>query len=223
MMGEELVVIRLTFYVALVTSIAVLPLSLIIAWVLARKKFRGKALVEALITLPLVAPPVVTGYMLLLLFGRNGWVGRPLFQMFGIRMTFNFFSLICASLVVSLPLAVRSIRASFEMIDPMYETVAQTLGKTPIETFFRVSLPMALPGVLSAMVLTFARSLGEFGATITLAGNIPNKTQTISLLVYSYMQVPGMEKQAALMVLISLAVSFLAIAASEMLNKRHLR
>ena len=221
MTGEEFSVIKLTFFVALITSISVLTPSVAFGWLLARRQFPGKSFLEALITLPLVAPPVVTGYMLLLLLGRNGLIGKPLFEMFGVKMTFNTLALISAAVVVSFPLAVRSMRISFEMVDPMYENVSLVLGKNPLVTFFRISLPQAMPGILSGMVLAFARSLGEFGATITLAGNIPGKTQTISTMVYTYMQIPGMEKQVAVLVIFSLVISFVAIAISENFKKKY--
>jgi len=168
----------------------------------------------------LVAPPVVTGFLLLIVLGKNGWIGKELFELFGIRLTFNFAALVIASVVVSLPLAVRSIRSSFELIDPAFENASFTLGASRIATFFRVNLPMALPGILSGAVLCFARSLGEFGATITLAGNIAGQTQTISLMVYSNMQVPGMEGTVARLVIISIGISLAAIAASEIILKR---
>ncbi len=216
----EIKVIWLTLKVAIVSTLAVQPIALWLGWILARKKMAGKSFIEALITLPLVAPPVVTGYVLLLLLGKNGHLGGWLYELFGIRLTFNFIALVIASVVISLPLAVRSIRSSFELIDPAYEKASLTLGVSQRATFFRVSLPMAFPGILSGMILSFARSLGEFGATITLAGNIPGRTQTISLLVYSSMQIPGKEAQVARMVIISIVISFAAIVISEVINKR---
>ncbi len=220
MTGEEIKIIWLTLRVATISTVAILPLALWLGWILARKNIPGKPVIEAAISLPLVAPPVVTGYILLILLGRNGFIGNWLYNWFGIRLTFNLAALIIASSVVSLPLAVRSIRSAFELIDPAYEKASLTLGASRLATFFRVSLPMALPGVLSGMVLSFARSLGEFGASITLAGNIEGKTQTISIMVYSNMQIPGMEGQVMRLVIISILISFAAIAASEILNKR---
>ena len=142
------------------------------------------------------------------------------YEWFGIKLAFNFIALVIASVTVSLPLAVRSIRASFELVDPVYEKTSLTLGATRIDTFFKVSLPMALPGILSGMVLSFARSLGEFGATITLAGNIAGKTQTIALMIYSNMQVPGMEIHVIRLVTISVFISLMAITVSEFINRR---
>ncbi len=220
MSSAEWEIIWLTLRVALVSSLSTLPIAVALAWVLARKVFPGKAVVESLITLPLVAPPVVTGYVLLMVLGRNGFIGSWLYSTFGIHLTFNFSALVIASVVVSLPLAVRSIRSAFELVNPVYENAAMSLGASRIQSFFRVSLPLALPGVLSGLVLSFARSLGEFGATITLAGNIPGKTQTLSLMVYSNMQIPGMEVQVTRLVVISILISFLALAGSEYINKR---
>jgi molybdate transport system permease protein len=147
-------------------------------------------------------------------------LGGTLFNLLGIRLTFNFAALVIASIVVSMPLAVRAIRSAFELVDPAYEKSSLTLGASGTSTFLRVSLPMALPGILSGIVLSFARSLGEFGATITLAGNIIGQTQTISLMVYSNMQVPGKEVEVTRLVIISIVISFLAIATSEMISKR---
>jgi molybdate transport system permease protein len=218
--AQEVAVIGLTLKVALLSTAVTLPIAVWLGWILARKRIRFKAVAEAVISLPLVAPPVVTGYLLLLLLGKNGYIGGALESLFGIRLTFNFGALVVASMVVSLPLSVRAVRSAFELIDPAYEKASMTLGASPAATFFRVSLPMAMPGVLSGSVLAFARSLGEFGATITLAGNIPGKTQTIALMVYSHMQVPGGEMQVARLVIFSVLLSFGAIAASEWMNKK---
>jgi molybdate transport system permease protein len=174
---------------------------------------------EAIITVPLVAPPVVTGYILLRVFGSNGILGAWLNETFGIKFVFNFGALVLASVVVSLPLAVRTIRASFELIDPSFENASRTLGASKLATFFRISLPLSLPGIIGGAVLAFARSLGEFGATITLAGNIPGKTQTLSIMVYSNMQVPGKEWQVARLVIVSIILSIAAIVVSEYLKK----
>jgi molybdate transport system permease protein len=216
---EELQIIWLTLKTALVSTLATLPLAIWLGWVFAHKNFWGKSLLEALITVPLVAPPVVTGYLLLLLLGRNGAIGSWLYHRLGIQMSFNFTALVIASVVVSLPLAIRTIRAAFELIDPVYENASRTLGATKWSTFLRVNLPMAVPGVIGGAVLAFARSLGEFGATITLAGNIPGKTQTLSLMVYSNMQVPGKELQVTRLVIVSILLSVAAIVISEYLKK----
>lgn len=219
--AAEISVISLTVKTALVSTLLTIPLAIWIGWVMARKALPFKPLLEALISMPLVVPPVVTGYLLLLLLGRNSSVGSTLYNYFGVQFTFNFVALVLASLVVSLPLAVRSIRSAFEMVNPAFEDVAHTLGASKSITFFRVSLPMALPGILSGIVLSFARSLGEFGATITLAGNIAGKTQTVALMIYSNMQIPEAETQVIRLVIFSILLSILAIAASEWIARRN--
>ena len=213
MSSDELEVIWLTIRVAILSTIATLPIAVWLGWILARKNIVGKPILEAIISLPLVAPPVVTGYLLLMILGKNGAVGRWFFELFGLRLTFNF-----AALVIAVVLAMLAL--PFELVEPAYEKASLTLGASRIATFFRVSLPMALPGILSGMVLSFARSLGEFGATITLAGNIVGKTQTLSLMVYSNMQIPGMEMKVTRLVIISIIISFAAIVTSEIINKR---
>lgn len=220
MVNAELQVIILSLKVAMVSTIVTLPLAVCLAWVLVRKNIPGKPLIEVIISFPLVAPPVIVGYLLLVLLGQNGLIGNFFYKVFGVRLAFNFAALVIAATVVSLPLAVRSIRSAFELVDPVYEKVSLTLGASPLSTFFKVSLPMALPGILSGMVLSFARCLGEFGATITLAGNIVGKTQTISLMVYSNMQIPGMEKQVFRLIVVSVLISFAAILASEIINSK---
>jgi len=217
---EEITIIILTLKVAFTSTILTLPLAIWLGWVLARKNFMGKFLIEGLVNIPLVAPPVVTGYILLIVLGKNGIVGHWLYEAFGIKLAFNFAALIIASVVVSLPLAVRNTKSAFELVDPNYEKASNSLGASKINTFFRVYLPMAFPGILSGAVLAFARSLGEFGATISFAGNIFGKTQTIALNVYSNMQIPGKEMQVTRLVIISLIISLLAIIASEYLNKK---
>ncbi|MBI9053146.1 MAG: molybdate ABC transporter permease subunit [Bacteroidales bacterium] len=217
---EEITVIVLTLKVAFLSTLLTLPIAIWLGWILARKNFIGKFLVEGLVNIPLVAPPVVTGYLLLLLLGKNGIVGSWLYESLGIKLAFNFAALIIASVVVSLPLAVRSTKSAFELVDPNYEKASNSLGASKIETFFRVYLPLAFPGILSGAVLAFARSLGEFGATISFAGNIYGKTQTIALNVYSNMQIPGKEMQVTRLVIVSLVISLIAIIASEYLNKK---
>lgn len=216
----EIQVIWLTVKVASLATLLTLPISIWISWVLARKNIRGKQFIESLLTIPLVAPPVVTGYLLLLLFGRQGIFGEWLYKVFGINLAFNFAALVLASMIVSLPLAIRTMKSAFELVDPLFEQASRTLGASRIATFFRISIPLALPGIISGSVLTFARSLGEFGATITFAGNIPGKTQTMALMVYSNMQIPGQELQVARLVIVSLLISLVAIFLSEYINKR---
>lgn len=187
---------------------------------LAKKNFLGKLIIEGLINIPLVAPPIVTGYLLLIVLGKNGIIGRFIHELFGINLAFNFTAVVIASIIVSLPLAVRNIKSSFELIDPNYERASNSLGASRISTFFRIYVPMALPGIISGAVLAFARSLGEFGATISFAGNIAGKTQTIALSVYSNMQIPGKETVVTRLVIISIIISLVAIIFSEYFNKK---
>lgn len=217
---QEIQVIWLTVKVALVSTVITLPLAIWVSYSLARKQFKGKALVESIISIPLVAPPVVTGYILLLIFGSNGVIGKYLSDWFGITMAFNFTALVLASTIVSLPLAVRTMKTSFELVDPSFEYASMTLGASKKSTFFRVTLPLALPGVISGIVLSFARCLGEFGATITFAGNIIGKTQTMALMIYSNMQIPGNEWRVTRLVVISILISIIAIVISEMYNNK---
>ena len=218
--AEEIAIIWLTVKVALSSTLLTMPFAIWISWILARKSFPGKSLLESIITVPLVAPPVVTGFILLWLFGRGGLIGEFLYENFNISLAFNFFALVLASIIVSLPLAIRSIRSSFELVDPVFEQASRTLGASKLSTFIRVSVPLALPGIVSGMVLSFARSLGEFGATITFAGNIFGKTQTLALKIYSNMQIPGKEAEVGRLVIISLLISVIAIVLSEYFNKK---
>jgi len=216
----ELEVIQLSLQVATISTVTVLPVSIALAWTMARKKFKGKSIVEGIISLPLVAPPVVTGYLLLWLLGSKGILGEWLLETWNIRLSFNFIALIIASSVVSLPLAVRTIKSAFELIDPVYEKASGTLGASRLVTFIRISLPLALPGIISGMVLTFARSLGEFGATITFAGNIQGETRTIPLMIYSNMQVPGEEWEVTRLVLLAICISIGAVMLAEFFKNR---
>lgn len=218
--SEEITVIILSLKVALLSTLLTMPLAIWLGWILATKNFLGKIVVEGVISIPLVAPPVVTGYLLLVVLGKNGIVGHWIYEVFGIQLAFNFAALLIASVVVSLPLAVRNTKSAFELIDPDYAKASSSLGASKTSTFFRIYLPMAFPGILSGAVLAFARSLGEFGATISFAGNIFGKTQTIALMVYSNMQVPGKEFQVTRLVVFSVIISLIALIASEYLNKK---
>jgi len=216
----ELQAIILSVKVAVYCSAISLPLALATGYILARKNFIGKAMVENIIHLPLVMPPVTTGYLLLLLFGTQGVFGKILFQLWGIRLAFSFPAAVIASVFVSFPLIVRSIRTAIEMVDPGLEDAARILGSGRIKTIIRVTIPLALPGILSGTVLAFARSLGEFGATITFAGNIAGETQTLPLAIYSYMQIPGQELPTLRLVLISILISFVAMVFSELFVRK---
>ncbi len=218
--SEEISVIILTLKAALVSTFITLPIAIWLGWMLAKKNFLGKLIIEGLINIPLVAPPIVTGYLLLIVLGKNGIIGRFIHELFEINLAFNFTAVVIASIIVSLPLAVRNIKSSFELIDPNYERASNSLGASRISTFFRIYVPMALPGIISGAVLAFARSLGEFGATISFAGNIAGKTQTIALNVYSNMQIPGKEPVVTRLVIISIIISLVAIIFSEYFNKK---
>lgn len=218
--ASELIAIQLSLKVALVCTILVLPVAIFIGWFLARKKFYGKAFVEAILHLPLVLPPVTTGYILLLIFGTNGWLGALFYNWWGIRIAFSFYAAIIAAMVVSFPLVTRSIRLSIELVDKNYEEAARTLGASNLRVFLTITLPLALPGVISGAILAFARSLGEFGATISFAGNISGETQTLPLAIFSTMQIPGEELSTMRLVLVSVLLSLAAMVGAEYLNRR---
>ncbi len=219
----ELTAIQLSLQVAVVCTIVVLPLAILIGWFLARKQFPGKAFVEGFLHLPLVLPPVTTGYILLVLFGTNGWLGSFFYNYFGIRIAFSFPAAIIAAVIVAFPLVTRSIRLSIELVDKNFEEAARTLGASNLKVFFTITLPLALPGVISGAILAFARSLGEFGATISFAGNISGETQTLPLAIFSAMQVPGQEASTLRLVVVSVILSLLAMIGAECLNRRILK
>jgi len=212
--------IFLSLQVALWCTIAVLPPAVLMAWLLARGNFPGKILLDAIVHLPLVVPPVVTGYLLLLLLGRNGPVGAWLEDWFGIVLAFKWTGAVVASAVMAFPLAVRAIRMAIEAVDPAMERAARSLGAGRIRAFLSVTLPLAAPGVVAGAVLAFARSLGEFGATITFVSNIPGETQTIPSAIYAYIQTPGGDGAALRLTAMSVLLSLGALVASEWLARR---
>ncbi len=216
----EWAIIALSLKVSAVAILGILPLAFALAWVLARKSFPGKVLVDATVHLPLVLPPVVTGWLLLLAFGRSGPVGQLLEDWFGISLVFRWTGAALAAAIMALPLMVRAIRLSLENIDPRLEGVARTLGAGKWRIFVRVTLPLSLPGVLAALVLGLARSLGEFGATITFVSNIPGETRTLPLAIYTALQVPGGEAAVTRLALVSVFISLAALAFSEWLARR---
>lgn len=216
----ELEAIYLSVKVAVYCSVISLPLALVFGYIMARYRFHGKSIIENIIHLPLVMPPVTTGYLLLLIFGTRGFIGHWLYDLFGIKIAFTFAAAVIASVFVSFPLFVRSVRTSMEMVDPGLEDASRILGAGKVKTFFRITIPLALPGIISGWILSFARSLGEFGATITFAGNIEGETQTLPLAVYAYMQVPGKEGATLRLVLISVIISFIAMALSELFIRK---
>jgi len=218
--ASEMEAIKLSVGVAIYSSIISLPVALALGYLLARKQFHGKSIIESIIHLPLVMPPVTTGYLLLVLLGTRGVIGKWLYTVFGIKLAFTFEAAVIASVVVSFPLIVRSIRTAIEMVDPGLEDASRILGVGRLKTFFRITVPLAAPGIISGTILAFARSLGEFGATITFAGNIAGETQTLPLAVFAYMQVPGRESETLRLVLISVLISLVAIALSELFIKK---
>jgi molybdate transport system permease protein len=217
---DEWVAIRLSLRIAIVATVVALPFGIAVAWLLARKDFWGKALVDGIVHLPLVLPPVVTGYLLLITFGRRGPVGAFLADNFGIVFSFRWTGAALACGVMAFPLLVRAIRLSFEAIDRKLEDAAATLGADRFRVFLTVTLPLALPGIIAGMVLCFAKALGEFGATITFVSNIPGETQTISAAIYTLTQVPGGDAAAFRLVVVAVVISLAALVASEWFARR---
>lgn len=212
----ELSAIGCSLKVAAGVAAAVMLPAVLLGWLLARREFRGKILVESLVHAPLVVPPVVTGYLLLMTFGARGWLGQHL----ELQLAFSWKGAVLASAIVALPLAVRSVRLAISMVDRRLEETALTLGRSPFWIFFHITLPLAWPGILGGILLAFSRSLGEFGATITFAGNIEGVTQTLPLAIYSALQIPGGEAQAMRFTLFSLLLCILSLATSEFLIRK---
>lgn len=216
----EWTAIRLSLQVAAVGVLLSLPLGIAIGWLLARKNFFGKAALETLVNLPLVLPPVVTGYLLLVTFGRRGLLGRYVEDWFGLRLVFDWKGAALAAAVVSFPLMVRAIRIAFVSVDRRLEQAARTLGAGPLDALLTISLPLARHGVIAGCVLAFARSLGEFGATIMIAGNIPGETRTIPLYIYNQLQVPDGIEQSYTIILFSVLIAAAALLVGEWLERR---
>ena len=216
---DELEAIRLSLKVALWATFGSLPLGLFVAYALARWDFPGKLVLDGLVHLPLVMPPVVTGYLLLLAFGRRGFLGAPLAEYLGIVFSFRWTGAALACAVMAFPLLVRAVRLSFEAVDQRLEEAAGTLGAARPWVFLTVTLPLALPGVLAGMVLAYAKALGEFGATITFVSNIPGETQTLPSAIYTFTQIPGGESGALRLTLVAIALAFAAMIASELLAR----
>ncbi|MCB1508081.1 MAG: molybdate ABC transporter permease subunit [Hyphomicrobiaceae bacterium] len=216
---EEWAAVLLSLRVAFWATLASLPLAVLVAYVLARKDFPGKQILNALVHLPLILPPVVTGYLLLLAFGSRGFFGEPLAAL-GIVFAFRWTGAALAAAIMAFPLIVRAIRLSFEAVDPKLEQAAGTLGASPLRVFATITLPMALPGVLAGAVLAFAKAMGEFGATITFVSNIPGETQTLPTAIYAFLQVPGGDASALRLVMIAIAIAFAALILSEALARR---
>lgn len=210
----------LSLKVASVATLASLPFGIALARLLARHEFWGKSLLNGLLHLPLVLPPVVTGYLLLLSFGRKGWAGAFLDQCCGIVFSFRWTGAALAAAVMGFPLMVRAIRLTIEGIDQRLEGAAATLGANPLRVFATVTLPLAGPGILAGSILALAKALGEFGATITFVSNIPGETQTLPSAIYSFTQVPGGDAGALRLSLVAIAISLLALLASELFARR---
>jgi molybdate transport system permease protein len=217
---EEWMAVRLSLLVAVTATVASLPLGVAVAWLLARGRFWGKSLLDTVVHLPLIMPPVVTGYLLLLGFGRQGPIGAFLEQSFGIVFSFRWTGAALACAVMAFPLMVRAIRLSIEAVDRRLEDAAGTLGANPAWVFATVTLPLCLPGVIAGAILCFAKSMGEFGATITFVSNIPGETQTLPSAIYTLTQVPGGDAGALRLTAVSIAISMGALLASELLARR---
>lgn len=216
---DEWIAIRLSLRIALVATAVALPFGIAVAWLLARKNFYGKALLDGIVHLPLVLPPVVTGYLLLIWFGQKGVIGALLAKI-GIVFSFRWTGAALACGVMGFPLLVRAARLSFEAVDRKLEDAAATLGANRGWMFLTVALPLALPGVIAGAVLCFAKALGEFGATITFVSNIPGETQTISAAIYTYTQVPGGDAAALRLVVVAIAISLAALVVAEWFSRR---
>ncbi len=219
MTAEEWVAVALSLRVATVATLVSVPLALIVAWALARVHHPVMTVINGLVHLPLVLPPVVTGYLLLIAFGKHGFLGEPLAHI-GIVFSFRWTGAALAAGVMGFPLAVRAMRLSIEAVDRKLEVAAATLGAPPIAVFLTVTLPLAVPGILAGMILSFAKAMGEFGATITFVSNIPGETQTLPSEIYTLMQVPDGDAGAMRLVVISIIISMAALVASELLARK---
>jgi len=216
----EIEALGLSLKVAAWATVASLPLGVFVAWILARHRFPGHGILNGVVHLPLVLPPVVVGYVLLVALGRGGALGGWLYDTFGVSLAFTWKGAAVAAAVMAFPLMVRAMRLSLEAVDPGLEHAARTLGAAPLRVFFTVTLPLMLPGVVTGSVLAFARALGEFGATITFVSNIPGETQTLPLALYSFTQVPGGENSALRLAVLAVIVALVALIASEALARR---
>lgn len=217
---DDWVALAISLKVAVAASAASLPFGIGVAWLLARKSFPGKSVLNGLVHLPLILPPVVTGYILLILFGRKGAIGSVLDQVFGIVLSFRWTGAALAAAVMGFPLMVRAIRLSIESLDRGFESAASTLGASRFDVFRTITLPLIMPGIITGTILAFAKAMGEFGATITFVSAIPGETKTLAAAIYGYTQVPGGDEGAMRLTLISVVVSLAALLASELLARR---
>ena len=219
----ELNAIYLSLKVATIAILFALPVAIFIAWILSRKQFWGKQLLNGIVHLPLVLPPVVIGYLLLIVMAKRGAIGQYLWEWFGFSFSFSWRGAVLASAVMAFPLMVRSIKQAFDAIDPKLEQAARTLGASLLKVFFTLNLPLSFSGVIAGAVLGFARSLGEFGATITFVSNIPNQTQTIPAALFTFIETPDGELAAARLCAVAIVISLIALSASEWLAERQKR
>ena len=220
---EEILAIYLSLKIAFIASLASLPLGIILGYVFARKEFLFKKFFVSILNLPLVLPPVVTGYLLLIIFGMNGFIGKFLLEYFNFTFAFKWTGAALACAVMGFPLMIRAIKVSVEMIDTKYEEAAKTMGANRVIVFMSVTLPLSLPGIVAGFTLCFARALGEFGATVTFVSNIPGETQTLSTAIYNFLQIPNGELMAMRLTLISIFISISALILSEMIFEKILR
>jgi molybdate transport system permease protein len=216
---DEWRAVALSLRVSALATLASLPLGVLVAMALARGRFPGRQMLNGIVHLPLILPPVVTGYLLLLTFGRKGWVGQWLDQWFGVAFAFRWTGAALAAGVMAFPLMVRAMRLSIEAVDPRLEQAASTLGASRPWVFATVTLPLILPGIVAGAVLAFAKAMGEFGATITFVSNIPGQTQTLPSAIYSYLQVPGGDAQAARLVIVAVVIAMAALLLSEWISR----
>ena len=216
----EWAIVLLSLKVAVFCVVLITVPAVALAWVLARKSFYGKSLVDSLVHLPMVLPPVIPGFILLMLLGKQGWIGSRLYEYFGITIAFTWFGAVIASAVMAFPLLVRASRQAIAQVDRHLELAAQTLGAHPLRVFFTITLPLALPGIITGLILAFSRSLGEFGATITFVGNIEGETRTLPLAIYTYTQVPNGDIPAMRLVILSMLLALSALMLSEYLSRK---
>jgi len=219
----EIEALLLSARVAIFCTLVICIPGVAIAWLLAKKSFIGKSLLDSVVHLPLVLPPVVPGFLLLLLLGSQGLIGKWLQATFGINIAFTWIGAVIASAVMAFPLMVRSARLAINQVDTGLEAAAQSLGAHPLRVFFTITLPLALPGIVTGLILAFSRSLGEFGATITFVGNIEGETRTLPLAIYTYTQVPGGDMAAIRLVILSMIIALGALMISDLLERRAIK
>ncbi|MES2180642.1 MAG: molybdate ABC transporter permease subunit [Pseudomonadota bacterium] len=221
--AAEIEALMLSAKVAIFCTLAICVPGIAVAWLLAKKSFLGKSLLDSVVHLPLVLPPVVPGFLLLILLGSQGLIGKWLQQAFGITVAFTWVGAVIASAVMAFPLMVRSARLAISQVDSGLEAAAQSLGARPLRVFFTVTLPLAMPGIITGLILAFSRSLGEFGATITFVGNVEGETRTLPLAIYTYTQIPDGDMAAIRLVVISMVIALGALMLSDILERRATR